>query len=259
MRNFSTLALVISAQISGENNRRVTLFSPDEGIFFATLYGGPKSRLRSLVSPMNSGVIYLYRDEVKKQTKITDFDVKNYHLSFRENLFKTYAASFVTEILIKTRCAGSPQEAWKIINGFLDGMELSTEDESRLALVRFLWRYLALLGVKPDSAFCRCCGLSLHSAKFSDETFSLKYYFLPFENGFVCPDCAPSFEKRDGFSLSKSAVTYLEAVSSLPPKEVRKIQISGKTLFEMKQIAFYLIETACASKLNSLESGAGIL
>ena len=116
MRNFSTPALILSTQISGENNRRVTVFSPDEGIHFATLYGGPKSKLRSLVSPMNSGVIYLYRDEVKNQTKITDFDVKNYHLSFRENLFKTYAASFATEILIKTKCAGSPKEAWKIIN-----------------------------------------------------------------------------------------------------------------------------------------------
>ena len=148
MRNISMPALILSVQISGENNRRVTIFSPSEGIHFATLYGGPKSKLRSLVSPMNSGVIYLYRDEVKNQTKITDFDVKNCHLSFRENLFKTYASSLATEILIKTKCAGFPEEAWKIVNGFLDGIELSSEEESRLGLIRFLWRYLALLGVR---------------------------------------------------------------------------------------------------------------
>ncbi|MBR1722131.1 MAG: recombination protein O N-terminal domain-containing protein, partial [Treponema sp.] len=125
MRNFSTPALILSVQLQGESNRRVTIFSPHEGIFTATLYGGPKSKLRALVSPMNSGLIYLYRDEVKNQIKITDFDVKNYHLSFRENLFKTWAASFATEILIKTKCAGSSEEAWRIMNGFLDGLELS--------------------------------------------------------------------------------------------------------------------------------------
>ena len=244
--------------MSGENNRRVTIFSPDEGIFFATLYGGPKSKLRSLVSPMNSGVIYLYRDEAKNQTKITDFDVKNCHLSFRENLFKTYAASFVTEILIKTKCAGSNEESWKIINGFLDGIELSSEDESRLGLIRFLWRYLGLLGVRPDTAFCYNCGTSLHSDKFSGDTLSLKYTFSPFDNGFSCPDCAQIGEKHI-FTLSKAAITYLEAISSLPPKEVRKIAVSGKTLLEMKNLVYYLIEQNCGSKLNSLESGIGIL
>lgn len=257
MRNFSTPALILSVVISGENNRRVTIFSPDEGIFYATLYGGPKSKLRSLVSPMNSGVIYLYRDEVKNQVKITDFDVKNYHLSFRENLFKTYAASFATEILIKTKCAGSNVEAWKYINGFLDGIELSTEDESRLGLIRFLWRYLGLLGVRPDTAKCCSCSSSLHAQKFTGDSLLQKYVFSPFDNGFFCPDCAST--EKGNIQLSKSAITYLEAISSLSPKEVRNITVSGKTLLEMKNLVYNLIELNCGSKLNSLESGIGIL
>ena len=258
MRNISMPALVLSVQMQGENNRRVTIFSPGEGIFFATLYGGPKSKLRSLVSPMNSGILYLYRDEAKNQVKITDFDVKNYHLSFRENLFKTYAASFATEILMKTKCAGFPEESWKIMNGFLDGMELSDEDESRLGLVRFLWRYLGLLGIRPDTDFCAQCGSSLFAGKFSDSAVSLNYTFSPFDNGFSCPDCAPVAREHE-FSISKAGITYLEAVSRLAPKAVREITISGKTLLEMKQLAYYLIEQACGSKLKSLESGVGIL
>ena len=257
MRNFSTPALILSTQIQGENNRRVTIFSPTEGIFFATLYGGPKSKLRSLVSPMNSGIIYLYRDEAKNQTKITDFDVKNYHLSFRESLFKTYAAAFTTEILIKTKAAGAPSESWKILNGFLDGIELSDEDSSRLGLIRFLWRYLGLLGLKPNTAVCAICGLSLHSQKFSDESLSQRFNFSFSDNAFCCPECS-NFEKGD-FSVSKAAITYLEAISSLSPKEVRKIEVSGKTLNEMKQLSFALIEKICGSKLNSLETGIGIL
>ena len=258
MRNVSTPALILSVQMSGENNRRVTIFSPDEGIFFATLYGGPKSKLRSLVSPMNSGIIYLYRDEVKNQTKITDFDVKKYHLSFRENLFKSWAASFATEILIKTKCAGTPAESWRIVNGFLDGIELSSEDESRLGLVRFLWRYLSLLGIKPDTAFCVSCGTSLHAGKFTNDALSWRYSFSRLENGFVCPDCV-SGERTADFSLSKAALTYLEAVTSLSPKAVREIVISEATFLEMKALAYALIEQACGTKLKSLESGIGIL
>ncbi|MCR4821424.1 MAG: DNA repair protein RecO C-terminal domain-containing protein [Treponema sp.] len=259
MRNLSTPALILSVEMQGENNRRVRIFSPDEGIFFATLYGGPKSKLRSLVSPMNSGIIYLYRDQVKNQTKITDFDVKNYHLSFRENLFKSYAASFVSEILITTKCAGSPQESWKIVNGFLDGIELSDEDQSRLGLIRFLWRYLGLLGVRPDTAFCCHCSSSLHAGKFSNDALSLKYTYSRFDNGFICPDCTSSAEGKSDFTLSKAALTYLEAVSSLSPKEVRQLEISGKSFLEMKEAAYFLIEQACGKKLKSLESGTGIL
>ncbi|MBQ9206025.1 MAG: DNA repair protein RecO [Treponema sp.] len=258
MRNVSTPALILSVAMSGENNRRVTIFSPDEGIFFATLYGGPKSKLRSLVSPMNSGIIYLYRDEVKNQTKITDFDVKKYHLSFRENLFKSWAASFATEILIKTKCAGALKESWRILNGFLDGMDFSDENESRLGLVRFLWRYLALLGVKPNTATCCSCGTSLHTHTFSDDSLSDSYVFSHMENGFSCSDCA-HYENSMDFVLSKTALTYLEAVTSLSPKDVRKLAVSGKTLNEMKQLAYFLIEQACGTKLKSLESGIGIL
>lgn len=258
MRNLSIPALILNIQASGESNRRVTLFSPEEGIIQATLYGGPKSRLRSLVSPMNCGQLYLYRDEAKNQTKITDFDVKNYHLSFRENLFKTWAAAFAAEILIKTKAAGSYKDSWILINAFLDGLELTDENTGRLGLIRFLWRYLGLLGVRPDTRSCCVCGCSLHSQKFTEDSLSLSYAYSFMDNGFVCPDCIPSGKKADCL-LSKAALTYLEAVSSLSPGQVRKISVSGKTLLEMKQLVYHLIERNCESKLNSLESGIGIL
>ncbi len=261
MRNFSTKALILSVQAQGENNRSACIFSPDEGIFYATLFGGPKSKLRSLVSPMNSGIMYLYRDEVKKHIKITDFDVKNAHLTFRENLFKTFASALAAEILIKTRCAGSPDESWRLVNGFLDGMELSSEDDSRLGLVRFLWRYIDLLGIKPDTSECCRCGESLHALKFTDHALSYTYSYDIQENGFSCPECGnrTSDSTDTSFSLNKAAITYLEAISKLTPKEVRQISINLQTLTQMKDLCFFLIERSCASKLKALESGIGIL
>ncbi len=262
MRNFSTQSLVLSVKMQGENNRQACIFSPDEGIFYATLYGGPKSKLRSLVSPMNSGVMYLYRDEVKSHIKITDFDVKKTHISFRENLFKTFAASLTAEILLKTKCGGSPKESWTLSNAFLDGMELSSENESRVALVRFLWRYIDLLGIKPDTSECCKCGESFHALKFTEHALSYTYSYDIQENGFTCPECEKrlhSESKKAEFLLGKEALTYLEAVSQLPPKEVRMITINLHTLTQMKDLCFFLIERACGAKLKALESGIGIL
>lgn len=265
MRNISFPALILQVKQSGENNRTVTVFSAEEGISYATLYGGPKSKLRSLVSPMNSGIIYLYRDESKKQCKVIDFDVKNYHLSFRENLFKTWASALLAEILLKTQCAGSPEQSWTIANGFIDGMELSSEEESRIGLIRFIWRYLELLGVKPGTKSCCQCGESFHALKFNNVALSCKYVLDPQGNGFICPDCFMPAEKNSGastgirFELGKASITYLEAVTSLTPKEVRALKVSMEEFLEMKTLVYHLLESACGSKLRSLESGIGIL
>ncbi|HBG36601.1 MAG TPA: DNA repair protein RecO, partial [Treponema sp.] len=52
----------------GEDNRSVALLTRARGLIWATLYGGPKSKMRSIVSPFHSGQMYLYTDEVKQAT-----------------------------------------------------------------------------------------------------------------------------------------------------------------------------------------------
>ena len=256
-RNNSMEATVLSLKQSGENNRSVCFLTPDQGIIYGTLFGGPKSKLKSLVSPFNKGTLYLYTDETKKTSKITDFDVKSFHLSFRENLFKTWAANLGAEILIKTKCAGSPSQAFVLYNGLLDGMELCDENDSRLGLIRFLWRYMWLLGIKPDTSECRQCGKSFLTGKLTTDTIKYKAAYIESENGFVCEECTSMSDKR--FVLSRPSITYLEAISVLSPREVRSIVISGQTLIELKDFCYWLIENACSSSLLSLQSGIGIL
>lgn len=256
-RNSSREALVLSTHIQGENNRSVTLLSAEDGVFYATLFGGPKSKLRALVSPFNRGTIWLYSDETKHSCKITDFDVKNYHLSFRENLFKTWAASFAAEIIVKTKCAGSPAQCWTLVNGLLDGMELTGESESRLGLIRFLWRYLGLLGVRPQTRTCAGCGKSFLSGEITDTMRSYRAAYDGSENAFICDECTGM--AGHPFVLGRNALMYLEAVSDLSPRQVREISVDGETVTEIKQLCFYLVENACGTKLKSLESGMGIL
>jgi len=253
-RSSQSKAIIFSLKEAGENNFTVTLLTQKEGIVYATLYGGPKSKLRSLVSPWNAGNIYLYENPEKNQIKISDFDVKNYHSSFSKSLFKVYAASLAAEIAIKTKCGGSNEQCWTLISGFLDGLDLSNEEQGHVGLIRFLWRYLDLLGVRPEACYCGRCGKSFLTNQIESEE---ETYYNSVDNIFICHSCADANEHF--FPLNHQAITYLAAISSLSPAEVRKLHIDKNAYLQIKNITFFLTENSIEAKLNSIETGMGIL
>ena len=255
-RSTSTSAIVLSLRPLGENNSSVTLLTPEEGIVYAVLYGGPKSRLRSLVSQWNSGKIWLYENPEKNQIKISDFEVSNYHASFSQNLFKSYAASLAAELVIKTRCGGSASQCHRLLSGFMDGMELCDEEQSRLGLIRFLWRYLELLGIQPSSHACGCCGKTFLDTPFAPKAIS---YYNSMENSFICPDCGINASGENMLSISNDAVKYLSALTVLTPSDARKLTIDEEIYGQVRQLVFFLIENSIDQKLNSIETGMGIL
>ena len=241
-RSYYTNAIILNLKSAGENNSTVTILTPDKGIIYATLYGGPKSKLRSLVAQWHSGKIWLYENPEKKQTKISDMEVSNYHTTFGQNLFKMYSASLAAELAIKTRCAGSPEHCFTLIQGFLDGMELCDEEQSRLGLIRFLWRYLELMGVQPDATV---------TGAFAPNS---KSYYNRYENCFE--------ENQYGqycFEVSRQAIDYLAAVSLLQPSQVRMLKIPKSTYEDLKAFVFFLLETNLETELNSIKTGTGIL
>ena len=258
-RSTSTSAIVLSLRPLGENNSSVTLLTSDNGIVYAVLYGGPKSRLRSLVAQWNSGKVWLYENPEKNPIKISDFEVVNYHPSFSQNLFKSYAASLAAEIAIKTRCAGSASQCHRLVSGFLDGMELCDEEQSRLGLLRFLWRYLELLGIQPNSHACCNCGKTFLDTRFAPNAVS---YYNGMENSFICPDCVESggsSQSGNMINVHFSAVQYLSALTVLSPSEARKLSIDQEVYGQIRQLVFFLIENSIDQKLNSIETGMGIL
>lgn len=254
-RNYTTLAVVLSVKPQGEHNRAVHLLSPERGLFSATLYGGPKSRLRSLVQVFHAGTLSVYANEATRSQKITDFDVSASHDTFRESLFKLWAAHLATELVVKTKCGGDFSGSYRLLTALFDGMDASDEPGSRLGLLRFLWRYQVLLGVQPDVHRCCHCGSPL-----LDESLSVHKTVLysTDSNGFTCEDCAGE-RTRTGFVLGTEALTYLAAVTDLPPKTVRSLPLGAGSVSAIKQLVFYLAENAAGQHLHSLETGASIL
>ena len=147
-------AIILSVKATGASNGLVTMLGRECGIRTSLLYGGPKSRLRSLVQPFNSGCVWLYEDKAKESSKITDFQVADFHVKLKASLYKIWAASLAAELVLRTHAAGEPEGAFVLLSAFLDGTDASEEDEARLGTIRFLWRYLGLLGVQPSVPEC---------------------------------------------------------------------------------------------------------
>ena len=268
-RNVRFDALVLSVKETAQDNRSACLLTKS-GVEWATLFGGPKSKLRGAVSPWNSGVAYIYKNEEKNSAKITDFDVQKFHPTFRENLFKSFAAALAGEIVVKSKCAGSPEQCFVLANGFLDGMDLCDEGAARLGLLRFLWRYMDLLGVRPQVEFCARCskrlvsiasaGNFIQSALESDAGGNSCFLYSQAENAFVCPDCRSAQEK--GLWLSASALAYLQISAQSQTAGMaaaRKAVVCGRDYLDLKAFLFELVESALGIKLKTLESGKGIL
>ena len=251
---------VVQVKPSGEKNFMVVAITKETGLLNATLYGGPKSRLKSLVSPWNSGIFYLTEGQNGQFPKLNDFDVKKYHESFRADLFKMWAASLAAEIAIKTKCADNNEECLKIFQGFIDGLELcKTKEKGQAGLIRFLWRYLQILGMQPDVSLCSQCQASFLGRNLSQD--NVKYIpgganYIPQENSFVCTDCSKA---KTSLYLGIDAIQYLAAVSALKPSESRTFPLSQEGAGQLKELVFYLSQNACGSSLKSLESGIGIL
>ena len=251
-RNSQLQALVLFVKQIGENNRIVTFLSSERGVFQAVLFGGPKSKLRSAVSPYHFGNLWIYEDKAKNSIKITDFDVLKYHAEIRENLYKNWCASFCSELVIKTEACGEYEKCWRLANAFLDGISVSTEDECRIAVLRFIWRYLDLMGLQCDCKCCVSCGEGL------DERAS----FSIADDGFICEECSgtnESCDNTDKFFLSKNSVAFLQSVTYLSAKDARNVPLLYSDTSELHDFLFFLISRASEGKLKTLDLERNLL
>ena len=271
-RNVSKSALVLSVRATAQDNRSVCVLTKD-GIEFSTLFGGPKSRLSGAVSPWNSGTMYFYNNSEKASSKITDFDVKKYHPTFRENLFKSFAAALASEIVVKSKCAGNGEAAFFLLNGFLDGMDLCDEKAARLGLLRFLWRYLDLLGVRPETKRCAICSKEFEFSSIKNSAGNsfenvVQYkvqndvIFSNEQGGFLCENCVSAkseFGFENGTRLSLASLFYLDAAGGENLVAARNAMISKSDHDILKAFLFQMTENALGQKLKTLSTGSGIL
>ena len=144
-------ALVLRVRPSGEANREAWMLTAEEGLVRATVFGGPKSRLRAHVAPYHRGKLWLYLDPVRDSRKITDFDVQSWKPGIRESYERAAAAAAMAEtILAAYGGGGSWGEAFALADASLEALETADAGACERFFIYFLWKWAELLGIRPD-------------------------------------------------------------------------------------------------------------
>jgi DNA repair protein RecO (recombination protein O) len=157
-RNLTYSALVLRVRPSGDANREAWFLTAEEGIIRATVFGGPKSRLRAHVAPFHRGKLWIYHDPVKDNRKVTDFDVLAWRPGLRERYGRSAAAAAVAETILASHGGGGNwPEALSLADAALEALDGAEERFCGEVTLRFLWDWAELLGIRPELNRCASC------------------------------------------------------------------------------------------------------
>jgi DNA repair protein RecO (recombination protein O) len=218
----------------------------EAGLVDVFVFGGPKSRLRSLASPYASGRAFVYLDPVKEFQKLSDFDVRESYPALREDLGKIWSAGLVAELLVKTSGGGGDfPQVLELSLSCLAALDRAEAGASDPPILLFLWRLVNLLGLGPDPTACAACGRELRPSLGAAYSFALE--------SFLCPSCA-SREDRV-LRLGTGALRWLSRSLELGFDETLRLVLLPETVATLRSLLFGLARLAAESPLASLGPG----
>jgi DNA repair protein RecO (recombination protein O) len=234
-------ALVLRSRPSGESNNEIHLLTGEEGIIKATVFGGPKSKLRAYAAPYNSGKVWIYREPVKDYRKISDFDVRSWRPGLRELYERTMAAGGVAETILSSHGGGGDWGiSLKIANETLDTLENANEELCSRLLAHFLWRWAGFLGFQPHIDICASCG---------KEIADNPAWFSFSENTAFCESCLT--EHAGLLKLNQGCRRWLSATGQLEPSQIYRFSMDNKSFGEVKTLTTAIMTSALGKQLTS--------
>jgi DNA repair protein RecO (recombination protein O) len=235
-------ALVLRVRPVGESNREAWFLTAEEGILRATLYGGPKSRIRSHVAPFHRGKLWIYHDPVRDSRKVTDFDVRAWRPGIREAYHRSMAALTLSETVLASHGGGgSWAEALSLTDNALDALEAADEGTGARIVVHFLWNWAELLGLRPPLGRCSSCACETGP----DEVV----WYSPGDGGFLCASCGDG--RRDLLRLGPAGRRWLKTVESLNPALLSRYILEGESFRQVWTLVLGILSAALGRRLDS--------
>lgn len=249
-RSFSYNALALRVKAAGESNREAWFLTAEEGIIRATVFGGPKSKLRARVAPFHGGALYAYHDPVRDSRKVNDFDVKAYRPGIRELYERAMAANAVAETILASHGGGGNwEEAFMLAGSALDGLESADASLCPALAVGFYWRWIGILGQKPDLSSCAACG----KGTAREDTL----WFSGREEAFFCGNCISRFRSDSLMPQDSGAFMrfdpgprlWLGKIETASPAELPRISPDAASLEQARTLSLSILAGAIGRKL----------
>lgn len=259
-RTSSFDCIVLRCRESPSGARIITLLSDEAGLVEAFVFGGPKSRLRSLASPWHEGRAWIYRDGAKDFVTLRDFDAIREFPGVRANLDAISATSLAGEFIMATSALGGDWlDAKTLFIDFVDALDvLLTENPVRLkgiidrAVILFCVRAIQAMGLMPDPGECSSCAGAIPSD--GVQSYSRRH------GGFMCTACSAGAgygAVRDSglIPLPAGALAWLAATECMDFRQAMRTGLGAEAQSALKASMFDLLRKSAESPLRTLESG----
>lgn len=250
-RNSTEEVVILRIRPVGEIHASVRMLSRSSGLLDAMAYGARsrKGSLRGSIVPFAVGTCYLYSDPVKGTAKITDLSIADYHPAIRENLKRYYVASLWAEVVLASYAAGSEgEEVWSLLTEALALLASEEEAAADPLNLQFLWRFLALLGMRPELPL---------SPSGSYQYLPEEHRFFPLGGNGAGNSEEESMEGR--MILTGGSVAYLVGSEGRTLSDSLTVRLSPLQRGELKALLFRLVQEASERELKTIRAGEGIL
>ncbi len=244
-RNLTSDAIVLTHRRWGDLHRLVTLLSPELGIFDAVAYGARKGKLAGGIEPGTLGTVYLYHNPTRKEYSLVDVQPLYTVEHIRDDLPRLYAGQTMTELALRMH-GGDYAKLYEELGSALILLE-SGEADTRLILIQYIWRFIAIMGLDPDMAYCPIC-----SAAYGDQEI------LSFNTGLHTPCCAhcgdvdsESYE----LALGPGARRYLTLTRTLAACEAVTVQLSETAAIRLGRYMIRYVTNILGGPLKTLSGG----
>lgn len=254
-RNSQHSAIILRLSPFGEIHALADILTPDRGVIRAMVYGlrSRRGSLRGRVVPFARGVLYLYTDPRREESKVVDFDVHRYAASMERNLRAYYHGTLWAEVVWRTHASGDEgEQVYSLISQGLDLLEeeANTPDRTQLLSAILLWRYLAVLGLQPDLHRCSRSSRNL----VAEET----RFYNRREGNLVGREWAEGAEGTM-IPLPSGAARLLTASDRYPLARAAELPVTAETLAATRTFVLAAIQDAVEVPLNTLRTVAGSL
>ena len=219
----------------------------ETGLVCATVFGGPKSKLRSCASPFHSGQAWIYQNPAKDSRKLVDFDVRTWRPGLRELYERAMSADAAAETVLASHGGGGNWGgALEIAEGALDALaEADAEGCARITL-HFFWQWLNFLGLGPELDRCSQCGKPVPAAGMLRHS--------PREGGLVCDACRAGEREAGLLDAGPGCRRWLETVRALPPEQLNRYTLDKKSLGEARALVTALLAEALGKRPASWDA-----
>ena len=239
-RNEKLLSVVVKTTRIKENDRLLTLLSPDIGVYNLTVYGAQKSKKCVKASLYTEAVFSVYHNKERAVRSLVDLEVISIHEQASSSLGAIFTSSLMSELVMLYK-GETFLPLYELFTSCLD--ELDDENYVTIA-TQFMIRYMKLSGLLPDFIYCPVCGRAYDG----EET-------LGYNSSFSVPCCSNCDNISSGLILPKNARAYIRDSANAPLSKALEFVISPMQASRIMRYMLRYIGLSLGVELKVMKSG----